>query len=141
MKCRLRLTERIQAFEKIQRQISETKSIKSCKSHRSESVVSSRSARSKSARLRAEMESLEHEKEIRQLQLLKGVSITDAEEKAFKRVIKSKPICAQNFRKTIILKSTQISRLTVVFMNVRTLIQITLVFMTNMFSFLRTNNI
>ena len=62
--CRLRLTERIQAFEKIQRQISETKTIKSCKSHRSESVASSRSARllrleaaaKSSARLRAKME-------------------------------------------------------------------------------------
>ena len=64
MECRLRLTQRIQAFEKIQRQISETKTIKSCKSHRSESVASSRSARllrleaaaKSSARLRAKME-------------------------------------------------------------------------------------
>ena len=86
---KLRLTEHIQAFKKIQRQINEAKTIKSGKSHRSESVVSSRSAlslRFEPARLRAEMEFLEHEKELRRLKLLKEVSIADAEEKAFKRV-------------------------------------------------------
>ena len=41
MECRLRLIERIQSFEKIQSQMSETKSVKSCKSRRSENVASS----------------------------------------------------------------------------------------------------
>ena len=38
-------------------------------------------------RLRAEIEFLEHDKELCRLQLLKEVSIADAEEKAFKRLL------------------------------------------------------
>ena len=86
--------ERIQSLERVQVKMSEASSVKSGKSCRSESVASSRSARSmrieaaaKSARLRAEIEFLEHDKELRRLQLLKEVSIADAEEKAFKRLL------------------------------------------------------
>ena len=94
MECRLRLMERIQSLERVQVKMSEASSVKSAKSSRSGSVASSRSARSmrieaaaKSARLRAEIEFLEHDKELRRLQLLKEVSIADAEEKAFKRLL------------------------------------------------------
>ena len=44
-------------------------------------------AAAKSARLCAEIKFLEHDKELRRLQLLKEVSIADAEEKAFKRLL------------------------------------------------------
>ena len=44
-------------------------------------------AAAKSARLRAEIDFLEHEGELRRLQLLKEASIADAEERAFKRII------------------------------------------------------
>jgi SMC interacting uncharacterized protein involved in chromosome segregation len=81
-------------LEKVKSQNSIAKSVKSGKSRRSESVTSSRSARSmrleaaaKSARLRAEIDFLEHEGELRRLQLLKEASIADAEERAFKRII------------------------------------------------------
>ena len=76
--CRLRLMERIQSLERVQVKMSEVSSVKSGKSCRSESVASSCSAHSmrieaaaKSARLRAEIEFLEHDKELRRLQLLK----------------------------------------------------------------------
>jgi hypothetical protein len=85
MECRLRLIERIQSLEKVQSQNSIAKSVRSGKSRRSESVASSRSARpmrleaaAKSARLRAEIDFLEHEGELRRLQLLKEASIADA---------------------------------------------------------------
>ena len=94
MECRRRLMECIQSLERVQVKMSEASSVKSGKSCRSESVASSRSTRSmrieaaaKSARLRAEIEFLEHDKELRRLQLLKEVSIADAEEKAFKRLL------------------------------------------------------
>jgi hypothetical protein len=84
----------MQSLEKVQSQNSIAKSVRSGKSRRSESVASSRSARSmrleaaaKSARLRAEIDFLEHEGELRRLQLLKEASIADAEERAFKRII------------------------------------------------------
>ena len=87
------------------------------------------------------MEFLEHEKELRRLQLLKEVSIADAEERAFKRVIdEEQTYMRPEYWEEKYTKVNTNSRLTVVFMNVRTLIQTTLVFMTNMFSFLCTNN-
>ena len=94
MECRLRLMEHIQSLERVKVKMSEASSVKSGKSCHSESVASSRSARSmrieaaaKSARLHAEIEFLEHDKELCRLQLLKEVSIVDAEEKAFKRLL------------------------------------------------------
>ena len=94
MEFRLRLIERIQSLERIHSQESQASSVKSGKSRRSESVCSSRSARSlrleaaaKSARLRAEIDFLDQERELRRLQLLKEVSIAEAEERAMKRII------------------------------------------------------
>ncbi|XP_078347357.1 uncharacterized protein LOC144632559 [Oculina patagonica] len=101
--CRMRLCERIQALE---RKSSRAPSMKS--GHSKGSKVSDRSkissrgssstkhlslalvdAAAKAAKLQAEMEFLEKEKELRRLQLEKELAIASAEEKAIKRILEN----------------------------------------------------
>ena len=93
--CRIRICERIQALEKISTRPPSEKFRHSRKS----SVRSSRSSAShrislafvdaaaKAAKLRAEMELFDKEREIRRLQLEKEIAIANAEEDAIKRII------------------------------------------------------
>jgi len=103
--CRIRVCERIQALE---RKSSRTPSEKSSHSRKSQlsdrSKLSSSStkhlslalidAAARSAKLHAEMEFLEKEKELRQLQLEKELAIANAEECAIKRILEEEKISA-----------------------------------------------
>ncbi|KAL9954294.1 hypothetical protein ACROYT_G041813 [Oculina patagonica] len=106
--CRMRLCERIQALE---RKSSRAPSMKSGHSKGSKlsdrSKISSRGSSStkhlslalvdaaaKAAKLQAEMEFLEKEKELRRLQLEKELTIASAEEKAIKRILENERLVA-----------------------------------------------
>lgn len=94
--CRIRLCERIQAIEKdLYKSFSDRSSVKSAKSKVSKASSSSQAALSKAlvdatakaAKLQAEMDFLEQERELRRLQLKKAIAIATAEEKAIKGII------------------------------------------------------
>lgn len=96
--CRMRISERIQMLERKSHRSVSVKSGHSGRSkHSTSSCASERSkgsarslrveAAAKSARLRAEMEFLNEETEVRRLQLMKDIAIANAEERAIKQVL------------------------------------------------------
>lgn len=105
IECRIRVCERIQALE---RKSSRTPSEKSSRSRKSKSSDKSKlsssstkhlslaliDAAAKSAKLHAEMEFLEKEREIRRLQLEKELAIANAEECAIKRILEEEKTSA-----------------------------------------------
>ena len=107
--CRIRICERIQALEKISTRPPSEKSRHSRKS----SVRSSRSSSShrislalvdaaaKAAKLRAEMELFDKEREIRRLQLEKEIAIANAEEDAIKRIIDEDKLSIKEENKSV----------------------------------------
>ena len=107
--CRIRICERIQALEKISTRPPSEKSRHSRKS----SVRSSRSSSShrislalvdaaaEAAKLRAEMELFDKEREIRRLQLEKEIAIANAEEDAIKRIIDEDKLSIKEENKSV----------------------------------------
>ena len=105
IECRIRVCERIQALE---RKSSRTPSEKSSFSRKSKSSDKSKlsssstkhlslaliDAAAKSAKLHAEMEFLEKERELRRLQLEKELAIANAEECAIKRILEEEKMSA-----------------------------------------------
>ena len=109
--CRIRLCERMQVLErKSSRASSRAQSVKSGHSMKSKASERSKASSSstkhlslalldaaaKAAKLQAEMEFFEKEKELRRLQLEKELAIASAEEKAIKRILQEDKLAADN---------------------------------------------
>ena len=107
--CRIRLCERMQVLErKSSRAPSRAQSVKSGHSMKSKASERSKASSSstkhlslalldaaaKAAKLQAEMEFFEKEKELRRLQLEKELAIASAEEKAIKRILQEDRLAA-----------------------------------------------
>ena len=107
--CRIRLCERMQALErKSSRAPSRAQSVRSGHSMKSKASERSKASSSstkhlslalidaaaKAAKLQAEMEFFEKEKELRRLQLEKELAIASAEEKAIKRILQEDRLAA-----------------------------------------------
>ena len=107
--CRIRLCERMQALERkssrapsCAQSVRSGHSMKSKASERSKASSSSTKhlslalidAAAKAAKLQAEMEFFEKEKELRRLQLEKELAIASAEEKAIKRILQEDRLAA-----------------------------------------------
>ena len=117
IECRIRLCEHIQALEK---KSSRAPSVKSSPSKKSKASVSSKLSQSssskhlsfalidaaaKAAKLQAEMEFLEKEKELRRLQLEKELAIENAEETAIKRILEDDRLSVSGDKEVLRTKS------------------------------------
>ena len=96
--CRMRLNEILRSIEQRKNEEFETKSAKSSRSGRTKVSSSSRSSRSsvmskrveaaaRAAKLKVEMKYLDHETNLRRIQLEKEIALADAEEEAIKLVM------------------------------------------------------
>ena len=107
--CRIRLCERMQVLERRSSRVpSRAQSVKSGRSMKARASERSKASSSptkhlslalldaaaKAAKLQAEMEFFEKEKELRRLQLEKELAIASAEEKAIKRILQEDRLAA-----------------------------------------------
>ena len=97
IECRVRLCERMQSLERYLSRAQSVRSVKSDHSMKSKSKFSTSSSKhlsfalldaaSKAAKLQAEMEFLDKERELRRLHLEKEIAIASAEKVAIKRIL------------------------------------------------------